>query len=74
MAKIQLNGKKVTIKPKTTIYELLKRFKLDNKKVAIEYNRIIIPKINYKKKYLKNNDKLEVVHFIGGGQFEKRYF
>ena len=47
MAKIQLNGKKVTIKPKTTIYELLKKFKLNNKKVAIEYNGIIIPKLNY---------------------------
>ena len=74
MAKIYLNGKKVTIKPKTTIYELLKKFKLNNKKVAIEHNGIIIPKSNYKKKYLKNNDKLEVVHFIGGGQFEERYF
>ena len=67
MAKMQLNGKKVTIKPKTTIYELLKRFKLNNKKVAIEHNKIIVPRTNYKKKYLKNNDKLEVVHFIGGG-------
>ena len=67
MAKIHLNGKKVTIKHKTTIYELLKKFKLNNKKVAIEYNGIIIPKLNYKKKYLKNNDRLEVVHFIGGG-------
>ena len=53
MAKIQLNGKKVTIKPKTTIYELLKKFKLNNKKVAIEYNGIIIPKLNYKKNICK---------------------
>ena len=67
MAKIQLNGKKVTIKPKTTIYELLKRFKLNNKKVAIEHNKIIVPRANYKKKFLKNKDKIEVVHFIGGG-------
>ena len=52
MAKIQLNGKKVSIKPKATIYELLKKFKLNNKKVAIEHNGIIIPKSNYKKKYL----------------------
>ena len=74
MAKIHLNGKKVTIKPKTTIYELLKKIKLHSKKVAIEHNGIIIPKSNYKKKYLKNNDKLEVVHFIGGGQFEERHF
>ena len=67
MAKIQLNGKKISIKPKTTILVLLKKFKLNNKKVAIEHNAIIIPKSNYKKKYLKNNDKLEVVYFIGGG-------
>ena len=67
MAKIQLNGKKIIIKPKATIYQLLKKFKLNNKKVAIEHNGTIVPRSNYKKKYLKNNDKVEVVHFIGGG-------
>ena len=67
MAKIQLNGKIITIRSNVTIYELLKKYKLNNKKVAIEHNGIIIPKSNYKKKYLKNNDRLEVVHFIGGG-------
>ena len=67
MAKIQLNGKKISVKSKVTIYDLLKKFKLNNKKIAIEHNGIIITKLNYKKKYLKNNDKLEVVHFIGGG-------
>ncbi|MDA9624883.1 sulfur carrier protein ThiS [Candidatus Pelagibacter bacterium] len=67
MAKIQLNGKKITINSRATIFDILKKFKLDNKKVAIEHNGRIITKINYKKKYLKSNDKLEVVHFIGGG-------
>ena len=67
MAKIQLNGKKITIKPRITIFDLLKRFKLNKKKVAIEHNGVIIPNNNYKKKFLKDNDKLEVVHFIGGG-------
>jgi sulfur carrier protein len=42
-------------------------YKLADKKVAIEYNGTIVPKISYKKKYLKNNDKVEIVHFIGGG-------
>ncbi len=67
MAKIQLNGKKVTISSKVTLHDLLKRFKLNNKKIAIEHNGIIIPKIKLKKKFLKNNDKVEVVYFIGGG-------
>ena len=50
MAKIQLNGKNIQIKSRITIYGLLKRFNLNNKKIAIEHNGIIIPKINYKKK------------------------
>ena len=67
MAKIQLNGKKITLKSKSTIMDLLIKYNLDNKKIAIEYNGTIIPKLKYKKKYLKNNDRLEIVHFIGGG-------
>ena len=67
MAKIQLNGKKVVIKSNYSLLDLLKKYKLTNKKVAIEYNGTIIPKLKYKKKLLKENDKIEIVHFIGGG-------
>ena len=67
MAKIQLNGKKIVIISNYSIFDLLKKYKLSNKKVAIEHNGIIIPKPKYKKKILKNNDKVEVVSFIGGG-------
>ena len=52
----------------TNIYFcLLKRYKLNNKKIAIEHNGSIISKSSYKKRLFKNNDKVEVVHFIGGG-------
>jgi sulfur carrier protein len=67
MAKIQLNGKKISIKSNFSIQDLLIKYKLVNKKIAIECNGAIIPKIKYKKKYLKNHDKVEIVHFIGGG-------
>ena len=72
MAKIQLNGKKVVINSNYSLFDLLKKYNLINKKVAIEHNGKIIPKTNYKKKNLKNNDKVEIVHFIGGGWVEKR--
>ena len=67
MAKIQLNGKKIVLKSKTTLFNLLKKYKLDKNKVAIELNGEIIPKPNYNKKILNDEDNVEVVHFIGGG-------
>ena len=67
MAKIQLNGKKISIKSNTSILDLLKKYKLINKKIAIEHNGVIVPQIRFKKKFLKNDDKVEIVHFIGGG-------
>ena len=67
MAKIQLNGKKVVINSNYSLFDLLKKYNLINKKVAIKKNGEIITKTNYKKKNLKNNDKVEIVHFIGGG-------
>ncbi len=67
MAKIQLNGKKITIASNFTILDLIKKYKLSEKKIAIEYNGAILQKNNYKNKYLKDKDKVEIVHFIGGG-------
>ncbi len=67
MAKIQLNGKKISIKSNFSLLELLKKYNLSNKKVAVEHNGRIVPKTRFKKKYLKDNDIIEIVHFIGGG-------
>ncbi len=67
MAKIQLNGKTLTINEKLSIKDLCKKYQLNEKKIAIELNGIILPKDDYSKKRLKNRDKIEIVHFIGGG-------
>jgi len=67
MAKIQLNGKKVSIKQKLSVFDLLKKHKLNDRKVAVELNGAIINKKKYKQRFVKNNDKIEIVHFIGGG-------
>tara|TARA_E500000178_G_scaffold325865_1_gene353578 strand:+ start:651 stop:854 length:204 start_codon:yes stop_codon:yes gene_type:complete len=67
MAKIQLNGKKITIMQKTSVFDLLTKYKLEKKNIAVEHNGTIVPKTRYKNKIIKNNDKIEIVHFIGGG-------
>ena len=67
MAKIQLNGRKMSIKQNSSVFDILKRFKIHNKKIAVELNGKIVPKIKYRMRKLGNNDKIEIVHFIGGG-------
>ena len=67
MAKIQLNGKKISINTNFSVRDLVKKYRLKEKKIAIELNGTILPKQYYGKKKLKNNDKIEVVQFVGGG-------
>ena len=64
MAKIQLNGKKVVIKSKYSILDLLKKYNLNNKKIAVEHNGIIVPKVFFKKKYLKKLFKSNFKKYI----------
>ena len=67
MAKIQLNGAPFEVKKGMNLNELLDNLKIANNKVAIELNGTIAEKSKYSNIILKENDKLEIVHFIGGG-------
>ena len=65
--KIKLNGKIKSIFEDTNLSALLKILKIPINKVAIELNEEIIDKKKINKIKLNKNDKIEVVHFIGGG-------
>ena len=65
--KIKINGKSNIIEDKTYLSVLLRDLKVPIRKVAIELNREIVDKKKLNKIFLKTNDKLEIVHFIGGG-------
>ena len=67
MAKIQLNGRKLELRSKHSITTLLQKYKIDGKKIAVELNGTIVNRDKYKLIYIKNKDKIEIVHFIGGG-------
>ena len=65
--KIIVNGKVLTVNTKFSLKNLVEKIKTPISKVAIELNEEIIDKKKLKKIFLKNEDKVEIVHFIGGG-------
>ena len=65
--KIKVNGKLRLINRDSSALNVIKNLKIPLKKVAIELNQEIVDKKKLNKINLKNNDKIEIVHFIGGG-------
>ena len=67
VAKIQLNGDPYEINNGTNLNELLNKLKIQKNKVAIEVNGAIVERSKYTNLVLNKDDKVEIVHFIGGG-------
>ena len=65
--KITVNGKQMQIIPKFSMKSLITKLKMPLNKIAIELNKKIIDKNRISKIRLKKGDKIEIVHFIGGG-------
>ena len=65
--KIRINGKNFNLKPKMTLKDVIIKYKIPLKKVAIELNKKIVNKQQLGKIKIKKFDKIEIVHFIGGG-------
>ena len=70
--KIKVNGEKIIFDYNTSIEKLTKKLKIPLNKVAIELNKKILDKKKLKKVKLNNGDKIEIVHFIGGGWWKKK--
>ena len=64
---IKINGKKIITTDKEKLSKILQDLKIPIKKVAIEVNREIINKKKLNSIKVKENDVVEIVHFIGGG-------
>lgn len=63
---IKINGEDREISSKTVI-DLLESLGIDPKRVAVELNMEILPKVEYSEKTIADGDKIEIVHFVGGG-------
>ena len=64
---IKINGKVKVINKNLKLSNLVNKLKIPIKKVAIELNQEIVDKKKLNKLTLNKNDKIEIVHFIGGG-------
>ena len=65
--RISVNGKQQIVEEGTTVRELLNRMRVDSRKVAVELNLEIVAKSAYDRTQLEEEDEVEIVHFIGGG-------
>ena len=65
--KIMVNGKQMQVIPKFSLRSLVVKLKIPLNKIAIELNKKIIDKKSISNIQLKKGDKIEIVHFIGGG-------
>ncbi len=64
---ITVNGEAREVPAAATVADLLARIGLDTRKVAVERNLEIVPRSTYAAAVLAAGDRLEIVHFIGGG-------
>ena len=63
---VKINGKSLGISGKT-VAEYLATTNYDPKRIAVERNGDIVPKIRYSETVLMDGDCVEIVSFVGGG-------
>jgi len=64
---VTINGEPRRLAAEVSLETLLRDLKIDPKKVAVERNLEIVPRSTYGLVQIASGDRLEIVHFIGGG-------
>ena len=65
--KITLNGETREVDGEPSLFELLAAAGYQDKRVAVEINRRIVPKSTHAEVRVREGDRIEIVHAIGGG-------
>ena len=65
--KLQINGEQRDFPDGLTVASLVEHLAMKADRVAVELNLEIVPRTNWVATNLKDGDKLEIVHFVGGG-------
>ena len=65
--RITVNGEERKVASDTTVAQLLERLEIIGGRIAVERNLEIVPHSSFDALHLREGDKLEIVHFVGGG-------
>lgn len=65
--RLLVNGEERQVEPSTTVKQLLAFLGLGETLVAVERNEEVVPRALHESTPLSDGDRVEVVHFVGGG-------
>jgi len=67
MLRVEVNGKRREVPVGHTVADLLRDLELDGRLVVVELNRQVIRRTEIGDMVLRDEDRMEIVHFVGGG-------
>lgn len=65
--KVSLNGETREIPPDLNLEQLLDHFSLPSQRVAVELNKTVVRRADWKATKINDADAIEIIHFVGGG-------
>src|SRR5258705_12912562 len=64
---LTINGENRSLAPVESLHALIEQLGMKSDRVAIELNREIVPRDQWAQTPIRDGDRLEIVHFVGGG-------
>ena len=64
---IKVNGEQREIEPEIALSKLVTLLNLKPEQIAIELNKEVVRRANWESTVLREDDQVEIVHFVGGG-------
>jgi thiamine biosynthesis protein ThiS len=65
--RVQINGEPRELPSGTSLRDLISTLNLAAERVAIEVNHVVMRRVDWPTMILKEGDRIEIVHFVGGG-------
>jgi thiamine biosynthesis protein ThiS len=65
--KVTINGEIREFESEVTLDRLLELFSFPSQRIAVELNHQVVPKATWADTLIRDSDKIEIVHFVGGG-------